>query len=633
LFCCPGAWLARSAAFFRPITTLRLLPVVQKDHLSYATRRRVLHPAAEPTQRRYEALRSYFVDGLSAAAVGERFGYSPQVVHQMASELRAGQAEFFHSSTPGPKGPRKAARIRDRVLALRARDRSVTEIAQALAGEGTPVSAQTVWSILDAEGLERLERRAPAERGAPPPRLSPVKARAIPFWPAGLTLPCDHAGLFLLVPGIVELGLPELIAASHYPSTEVLSAWQSLGSLLLAKCARKARVSHTDALADDDALGLLLGLTALPKATHLTSYSYRVRRSSNEQLLTGVTKRLRELGLASGEEGFNLDFHAIRHHGQDTPLEKHYVPRRSQRTRAVLTFFAQDHASTEMVYANADLTKAEQAREIIAFADYWRQVSGEDPGLLVFDSKLTTYKVLSELTARGIRWMTLRERGPKLLADLAARPHSHWSTVRIERTGRYRTPEIIDELITIKDLEGPVRQLAVRNIGREHPHPADHQRHPAHHQTTLRPLRRTDEHRERTRRLHLRLPPRPALLRPTPQRRPGHHPHRHRRQPLPAPRPPTPPLRARHPRPHLAPLPRQHRHPPHRQADTPARAPHPHLPPRPHRRRPRRPSHPHPLARRPPAQVPVPTPLKPQPDFLTENGGRTVNCVGGLWIV
>ena len=67
------------------------------------------------------------------------------------------------------------------------------------------------------------------------------------------------------------------------------------------------------------------------------------------------------------------------------------MPRRSQRTRAVLTFFAQDHTSTEMVYANADITKAEQAREIIAFADYWQHATGADPGLLVFDSQLTTY--------------------------------------------------------------------------------------------------------------------------------------------------------------------------------------------------------------------------------------------------
>ena len=424
---------------------------------------------AEPAQRRYEALRAYFVEELSAAEVAERFGYSPAVVHQMASDLRAGRAAFFRDSRPGPKGPRKAGRVRDEVLALRAQDRSIEEIAAALSAAGTPVSAQTVWSILEAEGLERLPRRASAQRGAPAPRLAPVKARALEDWPTGEQVACDHAGLLLLMPGIVELGLPELIAASGYPSTTQLSAWHSLGALLLAKCARVARVSHSDIVADDPGLGLMLGLTALPKATHLSSYSYRVRRATNEQLLAATVRRLRELGLASGDEGFNLDFHAIRHHGTDTPLEKHYLPSRSQRTRAMLTFFAHDHASQEMVYANADLTKAEQAREVLAFADYWQNVAGSDPGLLVFDSKLTTYTVLDELTARGIRWLTLRERGPKLMADLTARPDSEWKTVRIQRTGRYRAPQIHDQLVQIKGISDKVRQLGVRNIGREQP--------------------------------------------------------------------------------------------------------------------------------------------------------------------
>jgi transposase len=424
---------------------------------------------AEPAQRRYEALRAYFVEELSAAEVAARFGYSPAVVHQMASDLRAGRAAFFRDSRPGPKGPRKAGRVRDEVLALRAQDRSIEEIAAALQAAGTPVSAQTVWSILEAEGLERLPRRASAQRGAPAPRLAPVKARALEDWPTGEQVACDHAGLLLLMPGIVELSLPELIAASGYPSTTQLSAWHSLGALLLAKCARVARVSHSDIVSDDPGLGLMLGLTALPKATHLSSYSYRVRRATNEQLLAATVRRLRELGLASGDEGFNLDFHAIRQHGSDTPLEKHYVPSRSQRTRAMLTFFAHDHASQEMVYANADLTKAEQAREVLAFADYWQQVAGSDPGLLVFDSKLTTYTVLDELTARGIRWLTLRERGPKLMADLAARPDSEWKTVRIQRTGRYRAPQIHDQLVAIKGISDKVRQLGVRNIGREQP--------------------------------------------------------------------------------------------------------------------------------------------------------------------
>src|SRR5450755_1145830 len=423
---------------------------------------------SEPAQRRYEALRAYFVDGLAASEVAERFGYSPANVHQMASDLRAGRAAFFRDSKPGPKGPRKTERIRDRVLALRAQDRSVEEIAAELTAAGSPVSAQTVWTILDAEGLERLARRAPTQRGAPP-RLEAVKARALGDWPADRRVRCDHAGLFLLVPAIAQLGLSQLAGSCGYPSTTVLSAWHSLGSLLVHRCARTPRASHAHALADDPGLALLMGLTALPKATHLTSYSYRARRSSSEQLLAAVTGRLRELGLATGEDGFNLDFHAIRHHGTDVPLEKHYVPARSQRTRAVLTFFAQDHASQEMVYANAELTKAEQAREVIAFADYWQQIAGQDPGLLVFDSKLTTYKVLSELTERGIRWLTLRERGQKLITDLEALPDTEWKKVRIDRAGRYREPEIHDALVKIKGIDSPVRQLAVRNIGREHP--------------------------------------------------------------------------------------------------------------------------------------------------------------------
>ena len=48
------------------------------------------------------------------------------------------------------------------------------------------------------------------------------------------------------------------------------------------------------------------------------------------------------------------------HWGHDPALEKHYVPTRSQRARSVLTFFAQDTGTHNLVYANADLSKATQ---------------------------------------------------------------------------------------------------------------------------------------------------------------------------------------------------------------------------------------------------------------------------------
>src|SRR5664280_2751131 len=396
---------------------------------------------AEAVQRRYEALRCYFVEDASAESVGARFGYSPATVHQLAAELRAGRSSFFRSSKPGPKGPRKTHTIRDRVLVLRAADRSVTEIAQALTAQGDAVSAQTVWAILKSEGLERLERRGPA---GPAPRLEPVTAKALGAWPTGARYDCDHAGLYLLLPAIVELGLDQLIGAANYPGTKVLSSFHSMASLLMLKCSRRGRAGNAFPLGADPGLGLALGLLALPKATHLTSYSYRVRRASNLALLEGLGRQCRQVGLYNGQGGFNLDFHTIRHHGEQVPLEEHYVVSRSQRTRSVLTFFAQDHASTEMVYANADVTKTAAAREVIAFADYWAGAAGTDPGLLVFDSQLTTYAVLDELSARGIRWLTLRQRGRAVLAQLAA-------------------------LTAIKGIGSRVRQIAVANIGRDEP--------------------------------------------------------------------------------------------------------------------------------------------------------------------
>jgi hypothetical protein len=428
-----------------------------------------LRPAGA-AQRRYEALRAYFIDEMPASEVAGRFGYSTASVHQMATLLRAGKLTMFTDARPGPKGPRKATgQLRARVLDLRAGGHSVTEIAAALTSEGMPVSAQTCWQILDAEGIPRLPRRDEGRRG-PPARLEAVKAAKLPGWPAqDASLPCDHAGLLLLFPAMAGLGLPELVRSAGYPATRTLSSWQSIGSLLLAKCARKARVHHAGALTDDAGLAFTLGLTSLPKVTHLGTYSWRVRRESNQKLLSGLIAALRPLGLATGEAGFNCDFHAIRHHGQDAVLEKHYVPRRSQRTRAVLTFFAQDHASSEMVYANADITKAEQAREIIAFADYWNSATGSDPGLLVFDSQLTTYKILEELTGRGINWLTLRQRGKAELERLAALPASAWKTITIARSGRYRRPRLHEDMVKLKEVSAKVRQIAVKNIGRDEP--------------------------------------------------------------------------------------------------------------------------------------------------------------------
>jgi hypothetical protein len=147
------------------------------------------------------------------------------------------------------------------------------------------------------------------------------------------------------------------------------------------------------------------------------------------------------------------------------------VPRRSQRTRSVLTFFAEDAGTHTLLYANADLSKASQNREVIAFADHWHQVTGHDPALLIFDSKLTTQAVLAELDDRGIGFITLRARHPGVTTALAALPATAWASMTLGRAGNTtrRVKVHDDPAATLSAYPRPIRQLAVTGLGHDQP--------------------------------------------------------------------------------------------------------------------------------------------------------------------
>jgi hypothetical protein len=239
-------------------------------------------------------------------------------------------------------------------------------------------------------------------------------------------------------------------------------------SLLALKLVGTRRVSHVDDLAADPAAGLFAGLVALPKATALTTYSYRLTHERQRRFLAALDRAMVANGLADGGD-FDLDFHAVMHWGEDAALEKHYVPRRSQRTRSVLTFFAQDADSHNLVYANADISKATQAREVLAFCDHWHAISGADPTTLVLDQRVTTHDVLAELDTRGIRFITLRMRSASLVRHIDAIAPNAWKTVSLDRDGGYRKPQVVDEDAAISSYPSTVRQLVVRGLGHDTP--------------------------------------------------------------------------------------------------------------------------------------------------------------------
>jgi transposase len=432
---------------------------------------------AQVNHRRYEALRAFFVDGLTYQQAADRLGYTRWAMVNLVREWRAGRLELF--APPRKPGPAPGAapakeRVRGRVIQLRRQGLSTYEISARLAAEHTPLNRTSVGEILAEEGFGRLLRGPqPAESIAPAtsgrdtrlPRASVIDFAA---WPRRLDT--TRAGLLLVLPDLAALDLPGLAAKAGYPGTRVIPAASWLLSLLALKLTRTRRVSHVDDLLADPAAGLLAGLATLPKKSALTSYSYRLAHDHQRRFLAALDAQMISSGLAASEQAiFDLDFHAVMHWGHDPALEKHYVPKRSQRTRSVLTFFAQDSGTHNLVYANADLSKATQAREVLAFCDHWKTVTGADPRMLVMDQKLTTQQVLGELDARGVKFLTLRMRSPALVKQINALTSQDFKTVTLDRPARFSRPNVHEATVTLTSYPGTVRQLIVTGLGRNTP--------------------------------------------------------------------------------------------------------------------------------------------------------------------
>ncbi len=427
-------------------------------------------------QRRYEALRAYLHEGATLQQAAGATGYTRAALASLVRDLRAGRLTLFAPpGVPGRKSaPRKDA-ARGRVIELRREGLSIYEISTRLTREGTPLGRTAVSDILREEGFGRL-LRGPEPKASISPATSGrdtalPAAAVIDFAALPERAHTTMAGLLLTVPDLVALDLPALVTAARYPATRTIPATAYVLSLLALKLTATRRVSHVDDLLCDPAPALLAGLSILPKKTALTDYSYRLSHDHQRAFLAALDATMISAGLATSDEAiFDLDFHAVMHWGADPALEKHYVPTRSQRSRSVLTFFAQDTGTHNLVYANADLTKASQNREVIAFCDHWKHVSGSDPRMLIMDQRVTTQQILGELDDRGVKFATLRMRSPSLVRQISALTASDYKTVTLDRPGRHNRPKVHESAaVKLTKYPGTVRQLIVTGLGREAP--------------------------------------------------------------------------------------------------------------------------------------------------------------------
>ena len=420
--------------------------------------------------KRYEALRASFVDRLPAEAVAERFGYSAGYVRLLRHQFTTGKFDF---SEPVPEGGssryRVTAETRRKIRAWRERELSAGEIAQLLSDEGLDISVRTVERVLAEEGFPKLPRRTRLKIGLT------VKGAEVPQKTTGISIGqmegqhfvCESAGAFLFAPFLEKFQVPELVSSAGLPGSKVIPAVSYFLSFLALKLIGTERYAHMGDHAFDPGLGLFAGLNVLPKCTAMSVYSYSLDEVHILKLQQAFVKKAAHLGLYDGSI-INLDFHTIPHYGEESVLQEHWAGAKGKRMKGALTLFAQDASSKLILYTAADIMKEEANEQVMNVLSFWKKVRKGVASTFVFDSKFTTYEHLSQLNIQGIRFITLRRRGKKLIEKLDEL--SPWKKIHIPHDKRkYPDPYIHESFVALKGYEGQLRQIIIRGNGREEP--------------------------------------------------------------------------------------------------------------------------------------------------------------------
>jgi len=422
------------------------------------------------TQRIYEALRAFCVDGVPAQEVARRFGYTPASFRVLVHRFRQDpDRAFFLPPTRGPQTAPKKDSARELIITLRKQNLSIYDISRALAGEGLAYSPVSISQVLTQEGFARLPRRRDDER---PPGTRPTVAdvadvRALNVKPRQLRT--QFGGLFLFLPFLVQIPFDRLVRRAGLPGSRMIPAGCALRALLALKLFGSARHSQVMSSVLDEGLALFAGLNVIPKRSFLTEYSCRIDPACYPKLSRLWFEAMGQLGLRHGSS-FDLDFHTIPFHGDDALVEKHYVSKRSRRQKGMLAFLAQDAQTRVFCYADSQLRKDQHPDAVLQFVAFWKKRTGHVPEELIFDSKLTTYAKLNQLNHDQVHFITLRRRSPSLLREVLNAPASAWRRLELDGVSRrYKHPKVLDQRITLPDYDGPIRQLLITDLGHEEP--------------------------------------------------------------------------------------------------------------------------------------------------------------------
>jgi len=427
------------------------------------------HPSGD-WQRRYEALRASFVERLPAHIVAERFGYSTGYIHLLRHQFKRGKLDFAEPPTEGSARRRLVnAETRRKIRSWREQKLSATEITELLLEDGVEISVRTVERVLAEEGFPKLPRRTRLKigrtvQGAEIPETS--RLMATQEW-EGQRFDSPAAGVFLFAPFLGQLRFPAAVEAARLPGSKQIPALSYLLAFLALKLLGTERYAHAGEHGFDPGLGLFAGLNVLPKCTAMSSYADALDEAHLQRLQEAFIAQAIRMGLYDGSI-VNLDFHTVPHFGEESVLERHWAGARGKVVKGALTLFAQDAQTKLLLYTQADIQRAESDEQILQFVNFWTKMQRGVTPTLIFDSRLTTYANLSKLNEADIKFITLRRRGSRLVANVQS--IKQWKRIHIPHGKRkYPNPLVHESTVELRGYDGQLRQVIMKNNGREAP--------------------------------------------------------------------------------------------------------------------------------------------------------------------
>ena len=429
-------------------------------------------------QKQYEALRSYFVDKLTAKESAQKFGYTLAAFNSLIAGFRKKIAQspeapepFFQIKKKGRAFKKETDQLIDAITELRKKNYSVGDIKTTLDAKGKAfkVSERYISDVLKRQGFARLPRRSRQIKSTlETPKIKAEKSEAFNFNAEKFST--QTAGIFSFIPYLEKYGIIKAISESDYPQTKTTDRVSSILAFQALKLSNIRRYSADDIWCMDRGSGLFAALNVLPKNSWYSSYSHRITREMNLDFLKKIHHIWKENGLLGDTS--NLDFVTVPYWGNGDHLENNWSGKRRQSLASMLAVLAHDPDTGIIDYSDSDVKHRNEQSVILEFLDFYKNNAPGDSDLkyLVFDSKFTSYQNLKKLDDDDIKFVTIRRRGKNIVEKINALSNAMKKKVRVMNAdGKGRTLIVNDQNIFLKGYEDIIRQISITGHGKIKP--------------------------------------------------------------------------------------------------------------------------------------------------------------------